>query len=78
VSTKNNPGPNSCYAKAHPDEPMFVLLARDPLAPPLVRRWAAEQRLKEGGGDQRKIDEALACADAMEMWRSANPPKPKP
>jgi hypothetical protein len=76
--SKNNPGKWDCYAKARPDEPMFVLLARDPLAPPLVRRWAAEQRLKEGGGDQRKIDEALACADAMNEWRSANPPEPKP
>jgi hypothetical protein len=40
MSTKNNPGKYDCYAKAAPDEPMFVLLARDPVAPFLVSLWA--------------------------------------
>jgi hypothetical protein len=75
VSTKNNPGPNSCYAKAAPDEPMFVLLARDPMAPDLVREWVLRRTL---AGDTQKIVEALACADAMEQWRLANQPEPKP
>lgn len=29
MGTKNNPGAFDCYANAEPDEPMFVLLARD-------------------------------------------------
>lgn len=41
MGTKNNPGSFDCYANAEPDEPMFTLLARDPLAPGLVRIWAA-------------------------------------
>ncbi len=41
MGTKNNPGKFDCYAKAEPDEPMFVLLARDRIAPTLVRIWAA-------------------------------------
>jgi hypothetical protein len=40
MATKNNPGKWDCYAKARPDEEMFVLLARDPLAPFLVAIWA--------------------------------------
>ncbi|HAW11807.1 MAG TPA: aspartate decarboxylase, partial [Chloroflexi bacterium] len=30
MGTKNNPGKFDCYDDAHPDEPMFVLLGRDP------------------------------------------------
>lgn len=40
MGTKNNPAPNDCYAKAEGDEPLFTLLARDPLAADLVRVWA--------------------------------------
>jgi hypothetical protein len=41
MGTKNNPGAYDCYANAEPDEPMFILLARDPSAPWLVKAWAA-------------------------------------
>ena len=74
--SKNNPGKWDCYAKAHPDEPMFVLLARDPLAPELVRQWAF--RRWHEGKDLPKAVEALNCANAMDNWRLANPPEPKP
>lgn len=47
MGTKNNPGKFDCYANADPDEPMFVLLARDPLASDLVLLWA-ERREAEG------------------------------
>ena len=39
MGTKNNPGDFDCYTNAEPDEPMFILLARDPLAPFLVALW---------------------------------------
>lgn len=71
MSTKNNPGDYDCYANAEPDEPMFVLLARDKHAPSLVRRWA-RKREKEGE-DPAKVEEARACARAMEKWRNDNP-----
>lgn len=61
MGTKANPGRYDCYEKAEPDEPMFVLLARDPLAPDLVRKWAIDSK-----ADDLKFAEALACADAME------------
>ena len=40
MGTKNNPGTFDCYQNAAPDEPMFVLLARDPLAAHLVSIWS--------------------------------------
>lgn len=40
METKNNPGNFDCYANAGPDEQMFVLLDRDPLAPFLVSIWS--------------------------------------
>lgn len=75
MSTKNNPGDFDCYAKADGDEPMFVLLGRDPSAPDLVRLWAA-QRATRKGADQTvkraaKIDEAFFCAREMEMWQGS-------
>jgi hypothetical protein len=74
MGTKNNPGAWDCYEKAGPDEPMFVLLARDPLACGLVRLWA--QRALQVHGPE-KAAEALACAGAMELWRRDNPPEQK-
>ena len=41
MGTKNNPGDYDCYANAEPDEPMFVLLARDETALYLVKAWKA-------------------------------------
>lgn len=72
MGTKNNPGAWDCYANAEPDEPMFVLLGRDPTAGALVRLWA-EARLRlaragRGGADAAKLEEARACADAMDGW----------
>ena len=67
MGTKNSPGKFDCYESADPDEPMFVLLGRDPLAAELVRAWAA-WRMKYRGPSE-KVDEALACAAAMDEWR---------
>lgn len=39
MGTKNNPGEFDCYEAAAPDEPMFILLARDAHAPFLVELW---------------------------------------
>lgn len=40
MGTKIDPGKFDCYEKAEIDEPLFTLLARDPLAPHLVALWA--------------------------------------
>lgn len=73
MGTKNNPGKYDCYTKAEPDEPMFVLLARDPLAPLLVEIWAREAA--ERGTDSTKIEEAKKCALDMVGWRYKNRPE---
>lgn len=64
MGTKNNPGNFDCYTNAEPDEPMFILLGRDPLAPALVKIWAAMRRGDLGVAlnefnDMAQSDEAL-------------------
>lgn len=67
METKRNPSPFDCYDKADPDEPMFVLLGRDPLAGPLVALWAqARARMRPGG----KVDAARECGVHMHNWCS--------
>ena len=74
MGTKNNPGDFDCYAAAEPDEPMFVLLARDEQAPQSVRQWAFSYRqikVAVRQWDERaqlKYSEALDCANNMETW----------
>lgn len=71
MGTKNNPGEFDCYANAKPDEPMFILLGRDPSAGALVRLWALirhgqiEQGLRPPK-DAAKVAEALKSAEAMD------------
>lgn len=67
MGTKLKPGKFDCYANAAADEPMFILLARDPLAPILVRLWAD---LREyAAGNPSKVFDARTCAIDMEKWR---------
>lgn len=69
MGTKNNPGEFDCYANAAPDEPLFILLARDPMASALVDLWAdMRQEFADNNTDINKIDEARACAKAMRQY----------
>jgi len=77
MGTKNDPGKFDCYANALPDEPMFILLARDMDAPARVRSWAAERALsillgEKPESDKAMVIEALECADKMQRWRAEN------
>jgi hypothetical protein len=82
MGTKNNPSEFDCYATALPDEPMFVLLARDVHAPELLEQWAHRRLLRSqyyypNHSRERAVEtlqalEALQCADAMRAWRAAN------
>lgn len=72
MGTKNNPGEYDCYSKAEPDEPMFILLARDDFAPKLVETWARHRRLTHGDADL-KAKEADDCALLMEAWLKRHP-----
>jgi hypothetical protein len=66
MGTKNNPGDFDCYAAAKPDEPMFVLLARDRHAPSLVWLWASLREMDNE--DPAKVEEARICAYKMLKW----------
>ncbi len=68
MGTKNIPGEYDAYVKAHPDEPMFVLLARDPHAPGLVRLWAELREIHTGNPSQ--VMSAQAVALEMEKWKA--------
>lgn len=67
MSTKNNPGKWDCYAKAEPDEPMFILLGRDPLASMLVAIWAQVQS-DMGKTDFAKLENAFETSKQMVIW----------
>jgi hypothetical protein len=75
MGTKNRPGEFDCYAKAEPNEPMFVLLGRDPSAPAVVRDWADRRELMIDNGqkpesDRAMVAEARECATAMDVFRA--------
>ncbi|MCK1676597.1 hypothetical protein [Bradyrhizobium sp. 150] len=77
MGSKTNPGQFDCYANALPDEPMFILLARDPMAPALVQMWAILRKQLIATGekpleDMALADEAETCAALMRAWRWNN------
>jgi hypothetical protein len=77
MGSKNNPGKFDCYSNALPDEPMFILLARDPYAPWLLEEWAGEREAQIENGrrptsDMAMVVEARQCAENMREWRKTN------
>jgi hypothetical protein len=77
MGTKSNPGTFDCYGKALPDEPVFVLLGRDPAFGVLVLDWAAKrkdliQRGLRPQSDMVMVEEAEQCAKEGLAWRAAN------
>jgi len=75
MGTKNNPAPNDCYARAEPDEPMFVLLGRDVTASLVVAFWH-ELRKELGETEPAVLAEALQCSEAMKQWAIAKGKEP--
>lgn len=77
-----------CFAKASPDEPLFILRAQDSIAPHLIRMWAEtlermtevhlalkwQDRMDERERIYAKINEARAIADAMDAWPGRRTP----
>lgn len=49
------------------DEPVFLLRAKDKLAPDTMRFWAT--RLREEGGDLAMVEMVLKHADLAEEWQ---------
>jgi hypothetical protein len=63
--------PTSCLNKAGPEEPVFVLRAKDALAAQTVRHWAT---MAHDEHEPAKLQEALKLADEMDAWRRKNAP----
>ena len=57
---------DSCWNKAAPEEPVFVLRAQDMLAPAVVELWARLAQLH--GANPDKVREAMDCAALMAKW----------
>ena len=68
MGRKNTDGTwtDDCLAKVKPDEPIFVLRAQDKFSSTLVRLWVSLAFMH--GLSHEKVREALATADAMDMW----------
>ncbi len=69
--------PTSCFNKAAPEEPLFVLRAKDRLAANMVRAWAATAE-NSGTHEPEKIAQARALADQMDEYRKRVHPDPAP
>lgn len=70
---------SGCFARAEKDEPMFVLLSRDRLAPWLVLAWSWLRTAQIYIGfkpvsDFARCDEARSLARQMRAWRKINRP----
>ena len=58
MGSKLNPGTYDCYEMAEDDEPMFVLLARDPVACHLVSIWS-KLRLHDHEAAKKIFDDLI-------------------
>jgi hypothetical protein len=68
-----------CLGKAADDEPVFILRAKDRLAPDAVEHWIrlVEQAAHQAGAsnprrDSLKLKEAQALAHQMRAWQASN------
>ena len=69
IKSKELSDARSCINKAADDEPVFVLRAKDPVAPFIVRAWALASGQSQPGD---KIAEAENLAREMELWKRSN------
>jgi hypothetical protein len=67
MGSKSNPSKYDCYSRAEPDEPVFVLLGRDPAASLVVKFWVELRKLC-GETEREVLDEAFDCAVDMAQW----------
>jgi hypothetical protein len=57
----------SCWNKAEADEPVFILRAKDPIAPMVVRIWASLAAQMQAH-ERDKTFGAFMTATEMEEW----------
>jgi hypothetical protein len=64
-ATARGEGP---LAKAHPDEPVFLLRGQDCHAADLVEKWAIWASVNDASVAGGKVAEAREIAEAMRRW----------
>lgn len=61
--------PGSHLNRAHPDEPLFILMGRDPATAPTIHFWVRERlRLGLNGINDPQYLDALYIAEQMKAW----------
>jgi hypothetical protein len=77
IERQNAARGKGCLGKAADDEPVFILRARDVLAPGLIELWAdnLEKALQTNGAsdpsrDSMKLKEARSLAHQMRAWQA--------
>lgn len=63
-------GTDPILAKIGDDEPVFVLRAKDALAPGIVRAWV--EAAMDAGVSLEKVAEARNLAHLMERWQETH------
>lgn len=61
--------PNSCWNRAKDDEPVFVLLGRDPEAPGTVDYWSRKRRERKGKAADADCLDAFYVSGSMIRYR---------
>lgn len=67
MATKEVELETGCLSKVDGDEPVFVLRAKDTMAPTVVRIWAMFADI--AGVFPAKTDEARELAHQMDVWQ---------
>ena len=69
-------GKKSCLSKAADDEPVFILRAKDKLAPEVVEGWAKQLEFHYGPAASEQVKQKIAAARAlafqMRAWQAFN------
>lgn len=64
--------PNSCWNRAHPDEPVFVFLGRDKSAATAIRAWIHHRLITAKSTEKSpEIIDARRFVEVMEKFAAA-------
>lgn len=72
LAAQERTDPDSCLNRSRANEPLFVLCARDVLAPRVVAFWI--ELAKTAGVNKTKITDAEAIYKQMESWERKKTP----
>lgn len=65
---KNDAQQILAWGKISPDEPVFIIRARDALAVPVIKYWI--ERAQKAGVNPEKGLDAIDCVEAFVQWQA--------